>query len=125
LYAISPGLHVEWAKTCAGAHCWQEQILKLEEEMHQSIKFCWWRARWWRCCAKAPPGKPGHITEGIHVYAVEQSETEQQHALIWTSKWRTIRDWAQAILKDLLANGDTLCQVELVVEIDYNNDDKC
>ncbi|KAJ7368622.1 hypothetical protein DFH08DRAFT_676957 [Mycena albidolilacea] len=39
-------IHIKWTKAHAHADCWRKELILLEEEMRQVLKFCGWKARW-------------------------------------------------------------------------------
>ena len=41
-------MRVEWAKARACMKQWKEELLIVQEEMRQVIKYLWWKATWWQ-----------------------------------------------------------------------------
>ncbi|KIL55458.1 hypothetical protein M378DRAFT_90872, partial [Amanita muscaria Koide BX008] len=65
-------LRIEWCKSRARAHRWQEECLLLEEEMSRVICFFTWRANWWTKVADYDAA----LTEGRHAYALRQASIQ-------------------------------------------------
>ena len=112
------GLRVEWAETHARANRWREELMLLDEEMRQSLDFCWRRAQWWKSRMHGRTEVSVHVAEGVSAYALKQSEAEEQRAMRWAIQWSAIRGRAQSILKSQASdNDDNDWWPELVVDI--------
>jgi hypothetical protein len=111
------GLRVKWLKQHARAQRWREEMILVEEEMHQSLAFCLWRAKWWTGRISNHTGKPAHVIEGLVAYAMEQRNTEEQWAIVWAVKWAAIRERATVVLQGHLSNTITGSLPDLLVEL--------
>src|SRR5262245_44300346 len=96
----------------------------LEEEMRRSLEYCWWRSRWWLQRAKRQEEVASHVAEGLHAFAVEQSNAEQDRAIRWTTQWAAIRKRAKVVLETQLSNVELQVPLPvLVVELEDDGDD--
>ncbi|KAF8873403.1 hypothetical protein BD779DRAFT_1392011, partial [Infundibulicybe gibba] len=90
-------IRVEWAKACARAFRWKEELLLLEEEMRRALEFCWWKARWWTAqCDRRHTGD-SCMDEGLKAYAMQQAEIERRRGLWWEQQWNAIRVRARIV----------------------------
>lgn len=97
---------LEWCKTRARAHRWQEECLLLEEEMRRTLTFFQW--------------KSNELTEMSTLPAVAQNEGLRAYGLRQASIWQHLHSSAVDSLKDCataLSTGERatkgdLCMVE-------------
>jgi hypothetical protein len=103
---LNIALRVEWCKTRARAHRWQEECLLLAEEIRRVLAYFNWRMEWWKENA-ANAGiifdnikdiNPGpirdmleransHIIAGKRAYALRQADIQLRMHNTCQSKW--------------------------------------
>ncbi|KAJ6464570.1 hypothetical protein C8R45DRAFT_840433 [Mycena sanguinolenta] len=94
--AMNEAVRIDWAKTRARSHRWREEVDLLEEEMARVLRYCEWRAGWWRAQQGQQQGDEAQL-EGETVYTVRQ-------AAVQTKLARELgREWAH--LSGLIARG--------------------
>lgn len=81
-------LRVEWAKACARALRWNEEVLLLKEEMRRTRTFLEWKARWWENRAKFAVDDR-LLLEGIAAYAFRQAALQRRLSISFLQLWST------------------------------------
>jgi hypothetical protein len=119
---VVSGLHAEWAKMCARAHRWKEEIILLEEEMRRAIEFCWHMSREWKKRCEDCTHHDAHVLEGLRAYAWEQHAVEITRATQWFTTWGSIRHRAKDVLRKRL--GDVEEELSDISEIIVPDDDE-
>ncbi|KZP27734.1 hypothetical protein FIBSPDRAFT_730366, partial [Athelia psychrophila] len=94
-------LRVEWTKAMACGTRWLEEVVVLNEEMHQvlessSTEQARWRAQVFRRPLLDPADRILH--EGLNVYTEEHIAREATILELWGGKWRAIRALANPIV---------------------------
>ena len=84
------GMRVEWAKTQARAHRWEEEVLLVQEEMRRVIAFLDWRASWWRSQSQRRSDVRDDIKAGLVAYAARQAHLMQHLAETFAALWYPI-----------------------------------
>ncbi len=77
-------LQIEWCKSRARAHRWQEECVLLKEEMRRVIQFHTWQAGIWK--ERATKAE----TNGGRAYAWRQSWTREQLVSTCATAWANI-----------------------------------
>ncbi|KAJ3538635.1 hypothetical protein NMY22_g5086 [Coprinellus aureogranulatus] len=102
---------IEWAKSRARSHRYQEEILIVKEEMQRTLRFFQWKRDQWRLRAlvmekdaqqKGSPLTPEHV-EGLNAYAERQATMWQGMQYSCTKKWTKV-DLIIAAAKAEIAN---------------------
>ncbi|KDQ52862.1 hypothetical protein JAAARDRAFT_197930 [Jaapia argillacea MUCL 33604] len=105
-------LQIEWVKAKARAAWWHKEVILLDEEMHQSIKYCNWKAHW-RMGQKARHQDLSlELYEGLCASTSKQAFFEHHRALAWEIVWKTAREWANTATTTL-SSSDLLDEVDL------------
>ncbi|KAG2126046.1 hypothetical protein DEU56DRAFT_916197 [Suillus clintonianus] len=85
---LNDALRVEWAKACARALRWNEEVLLLKEEMRRTRTFLEWKARWWENRAKFAVDDR-LLSEGIAAYAFRQAALQHRLSISFLQLWST------------------------------------
>ncbi|EMD33448.1 hypothetical protein CERSUDRAFT_57000 [Gelatoporia subvermispora B] len=91
-------LRIEWAKACARALRWWEEVVLLDEEMRRSIEFCEWQAKWWVMQDGKSTAHDGGMREGLSAYAAEQAAANRALTANWTLRWADVRRKAKDVV---------------------------
>ena len=83
-------MRVEWAKTQARAHRWQEEVMLVQEEMRRVIAFLDWKASWWRSQSQCRSDVREDIKAGLASYAARQGHLMQNLAETFAALWYPI-----------------------------------
>jgi hypothetical protein len=86
----SLGMRVEWAKTHARAHRWQEEVILLTEETRRVVAYLNWKASWWRTRGSLRDDVRADITDGLKAYANRQANLMHQLAESFAALWYPI-----------------------------------
>lgn len=98
-------LRIEWCKSRARAHRWQEECILLKEEMRRVIQFHTWQAGVWEARAKTAE------TNGGRAYAWRQSRTREQLASTCETSWASL-DGYLGMGRGAVAAGERLTEAE-------------
>lgn len=71
--STNAGVRVEWMKSRAHCHRWQEELNLLPEEMRRTIVYHRWKADWWLARSNLRPEADTLLREGLCAYAVRQA----------------------------------------------------
>lgn len=85
--------------------------------MRRSIKFCEWKAEWWKERGKLREVECPVLGEGLLAYSHQQSDIELARAEKWRTKWADIRERAVKVRSTLLDEIDVHLP-ELVIELE-------
>ncbi|TFK68354.1 hypothetical protein BDN72DRAFT_870985 [Pluteus cervinus] len=99
-------LRLEWCKSRARAHRWQEECLLLEEEMRRVKQFFQHEVKRWQALADDPFNKDD---EGRHAYALRQARVREQLYDRCINSWRDVPTYMA------LADGEALRKL-----VEYN-----
>ena len=113
---FSLGMRVEWAKTQARAHRWQEEVLLVQEEMHRVIAFLDWKASWWQSQSQRRSDVRDDIKAGLSAYAARQAHLMRHLAETFAALWYPILlsanlkiEWPAHYISYTQAHPPTLC----------------
>ncbi|KAG1789262.1 uncharacterized protein HD556DRAFT_1433768 [Suillus plorans] len=109
-------LRVEWAKSCARAQRWSEEVLLLKEEMRRTRQFLAWRAEQWQSITDLSH-KDTQIVAGAIAYAHRQAAV--QHALL--SRFTFL--WTNGAAADITAATDELAEYFAGDEVNFDDDE--
>ncbi|KAF4600652.1 hypothetical protein EYR38_005295 [Pleurotus pulmonarius] len=91
---LHSSLRLEWCKSQARALRWSEEVLLLKEEMRRVLAFLRWQAEWWEVKGRSTEeGVPDVLTEGLIVYARQQSDIQIRLAGSFAMKWACVPDF--------------------------------
>ena len=80
-------MEVEWAKTKARTNRWDEEYILTVKEMHWTIAFLHWKAKWWMLHAYAHGNVSMALTSGLSVYVHKQATVYKGLAHSFAGKW--------------------------------------
>ncbi|KAH9851013.1 hypothetical protein C2E23DRAFT_733773 [Lenzites betulinus] len=85
---FAASMRVEWARAKARAERWEEEELLLMEEMRRIIKYCEWKASWWRSRAELrSQTASSSVLQGLRAYAAKQVAVWEGLACRCASWW--------------------------------------
>jgi hypothetical protein len=87
---LDANLRVEWAKSRARAACWMEEVDLVVEEMHRTLAFFEWKARWWRNHTHLRLTESDDLRHGIDAYAEKQAVLLDRRATNYAQHWLPI-----------------------------------
>ncbi|KAI0326025.1 hypothetical protein GY45DRAFT_1234598, partial [Cubamyces sp. BRFM 1775] len=98
---FTASMRVEWAHAKARAERWKEEERLLLEEMRRVVKYCEWKAAWWRSQGVQRDGHvPVCVQRGLRAYAAKQADVwgglARRSASWWVEYLRTLGplpDW--------------------------------
>ncbi|KAG1845269.1 hypothetical protein C8R48DRAFT_750776 [Suillus tomentosus] len=93
---LQDSLRVEWCKSRARAHRWQEEVQLLREEMRRVIAFLDWQAGWWEKQGPRRAFSSQHVREGALAYAQRQAHLRRKMAVHFKSVWAANPSWQEA-----------------------------
>ncbi|KAF8078862.1 hypothetical protein FPV67DRAFT_1558069 [Lyophyllum atratum] len=94
-------LRIEWCKSRARAHRWQEECLLLEEEMRRVILFfAHQEARWNHRAAESTLGIDSRTTSGMRAYALRQAALRRRMIAACEEAWKGISTEAPSGVDD-------------------------
>ncbi|KAG1893035.1 uncharacterized protein F5891DRAFT_1131406 [Suillus fuscotomentosus] len=100
-YALTTALCVEWCKARAQAHCWEEEVQLLCEEMRRVIAFLDWHAGWWDTQGSQRTFSSLQAGESALAYAQCQANLRQKMAVHFKSMWAANSSWQAPLAVDL------------------------
>jgi hypothetical protein len=84
---LDDSLQVEWSKTQARMHQWEEKVVLVQEEMRRVIAYHEWKASWWQSQAARRSEGDDAMLHGIAAYAKKQAYLSEclarQSAVFW------------------------------------------
>ena len=83
-------MQVEWAKTNAHADHWGKEFILTVKEMHWTITFLDWKAKWWMQHAYAYSNVSIALTSGLSAYVHKQAAVYKGLAHSFTGKWHPL-----------------------------------
>ena len=86
-----PAIRVEWCKARARAHCWQEEVKLLFEEMQRTLLFLEWHAKWCTERIGAIVTTDEALSEGYRAYAEHQVALRGQIGGSFAHMWRNMQ----------------------------------
>lgn len=97
-------LRIEWCKSRARAHRWQEECILLKEEMRRITEFHTWQAQVWKTRADEE-----EVPSGACAYALRQMHSREQLTVTCTYTWRHIQEWME-MGEGVVAAGEPLVE---------------
>jgi hypothetical protein len=74
----------------------------LDEEMGRVLRFCAWKAKWWRTQQSRRTLDDPILSDGLKAFAEQQAAQELDIADNWCAKWTAARARAQPIIEGLV-----------------------
>ncbi|KAF8869244.1 hypothetical protein BD779DRAFT_1614570 [Infundibulicybe gibba] len=94
---MQQALKIEWCKSRARAHRWQEECILLQEEIKRVLAFFEWEAQRWKKLAEYvnPPGSENDDAheEGCRAYALQQIDNRDLMRSNCKRAWRDLESW--------------------------------
>lgn len=81
------GLRVEWAKSRARLHRWDEEVELVVEEMRRVLCYMDWRSHYWQLLVSKRVVLDPTVREGIAAYASKQAYIAQMMAHRFSKQW--------------------------------------
>lgn len=95
-------LRIEWAKARARRDRWIEDVTRVRHQMDHSVRYCRWKALWWRTQVARRPDLTPALAEGLKAYALEHAAHEDDLAARWLTAWEPIMNAADQLLAEPL-----------------------
>ena len=84
---LDADLRVEWAKSRARSARWAEEVDLILEEMHRTLLFFKWKARWWRGLVGLQENASGEVCQGVDAYSLKQADLLEQRVKSYAKDW--------------------------------------
>ncbi|KAJ7479916.1 hypothetical protein FB451DRAFT_1171999 [Mycena latifolia] len=94
---LHDSVRVEWARTQARKLRWEEEVLLLEEEMRQTLRYLEWQAAQWDVRQDPRPLATAEVRAGLRGYALKQA------ALCWRLREHFKSLWETSSVVDVEA----------------------
>ncbi|KDQ22301.1 hypothetical protein PLEOSDRAFT_163201 [Pleurotus ostreatus PC15] len=104
---MSEALRIEWCKSRARAHRWQEECILLKEEMQRILQFHTWQAGIWEGRANEASLK------GAQSYALRQKHIQQSLASACTESWRNVEGY-MSMGEGAVSAGEALVEAPVI-----------
>ncbi|KAH9911489.1 uncharacterized protein B0H18DRAFT_1168583 [Fomitopsis serialis] len=102
---LQEALRVEWCKSRARAHRWEEEVHLLVEEMRRVLAYHQWMAQRWLGRHDARQDLPVEVQEGLSAYALRQAEIRTTLRSICARTWQDIGTWVTNAMELMYGDG--------------------
>ena len=111
--SLSLAYQVEWSKSYARAHRWQEEVELLKEEMRRTLEFLKWKSSLWaaKLSGHNHPSSSA-LCEGLNAYALRQADVFVSLRDHFLSLWQGLK----ALNNSPGCSAPTTVQIEEVMQ---------